>query len=62
MQGFEGEMPQGLEMALARDPVALNYFMGLSYQEQKHFVQGAKAAQTAGEMRTYVAALTGNIQ
>jgi hypothetical protein len=62
MQGFEGEVPLGLEMELAKDAVALNYFMGMPYEAQKMFVEGAKNVSTAGEMRTYVAGLTGNIR
>ena len=51
-----------LEMALQKNKVALNYFMGMPYEAQKMFVEGAKNVSTAGEMRTYVAGLTGNIR
>lgn len=62
MQGFEGEVPLELARELSRNAAAMRCFAGLPYPEQKHFVEGAKAARTAGEMRTYVAALGGTIR
>ncbi|MBR5217240.1 MAG: YdeI/OmpD-associated family protein [Oscillospiraceae bacterium] len=52
----------GLSMALAKNPVAMNYFNGLSPEEQKAFVEGTHQLHSAKEMRQYVNSLCGNIK
>ena len=60
-EAFWTELPLGLSMALAKDPVAMNYFNGLSPEEQKTFVDGTRHLRSAEEMQDYVARLNGNI-
>lgn len=60
-EAFWSELPMGLSMALARNPVALNYFNGLSPQEQKSFIDGTHRLRSREEMQRYVDALPGNI-
>lgn len=60
-EAFWSELPMGLSMALARNPVAMNYFNGLSPQEQKAFIDGTHRLQSREEMQRYVDALPGNI-
>ena len=60
-EAFWSELPMGLSMALARNQVALNYFNGLSPQEQKSFIDGTHRLQSREEMQRYVDALPGNI-
>lgn len=60
-EAFWTELPMGLSMALAKNPVAMNYFNGLSPQEQQSFVEGTRSLRSAKEMRDYVSSLTGNI-
>ena len=59
---FWPELPMGLSMALAKNPVAMNYFNGLSPEEQKAFVEGTHQLHSAKEMRQYVNSLCGNIK
>ena len=61
-EAFWTELPLGLSMALAKDPTAMNYFNGLSPEEQKAFVEGTKELQSAQQMQDYVARLSGNIR
>ena len=61
-EAFWTELPQGLSMALAKDPAAMNYFNGLSPEEQKRFVEGTKELRSTEQMQDYVARLTGNIR
>ena len=60
-EAFWTELPMGLSMALAKNPTAMNYFNGLSPEEQKAFVEGSHNLRSAKEMRDYVAQLNGNI-
>ena len=60
-EAFWTELPMGLSMALANNPTAMNYFNGLSPEEQKAFVEGTHNLRSAKEMRDYVAQLNGNI-
>ncbi len=60
-EAFWTELPLGLSMALAKDPVAMNYFNGLSPEEQKAFVDGTRHLRSGEELQDYVARLTGNI-
>ena len=53
-EAFWTELPLGLSMALAKDPVAMNYFNGLSPQEQNSFVEGARSLRSAEEVNEYV--------
>ncbi len=62
MQGYEGAMPVMLEMALAKDAVALNYFRGMPYDQQQRFVKGAAGLDDGGAVQAYVAALHGRIR
>ena len=52
----------GLGMALANNPVAMNYFMGMSADEQRQFVEGTHQIRSKAEMQHYVDSLTGNIK
>ncbi|NLU23302.1 MAG: hypothetical protein GXW99_01000 [Clostridiales bacterium] len=61
MQGYEGTVPVMLEMALQKNKVALNYFMGMPYEEQQHFVAEAPANEDGAAMQDYVRLLTGRI-
>ena len=61
-EAFWTELPLGLSMALAKDPVAMNYFNGLSPKEQKAFVEGTRELRSAGQMQDYVAQLSGNMR
>ena len=49
-------------MALAKDAVALNYFRGMPYDQQQHFVKGAAGLDDGGAVQAYVAALHGHIR
>lgn len=61
-EAFWTELPLGLSMALAKDPTAMNYFNGLSPEEQKSFVDGTRSLRSAEEMQDYVAQLIGKIR
>ncbi len=61
-EAFWTELPLGLSMALAKDPTAMNYFNGLSPEEQKSFVDGMRSLRSAEEMQDYVAQLIGKIR
>lgn len=61
-EAFWTELPMGLSMALAKDPVAMNYFNGLSPQEQQAFVENSREVHSTEEMQAYVRQLTGNIE
>ena len=61
-EAFWTELPLGLSMALAKDPIAMNYFNGLSPEEQKAFVERTRELQSARQMQDYVAQLYGNIR
>lgn len=61
-EAFWEELPLGLSMALARNPAALDYFNGLSPQEQKSFIDSTRHLQSKEEMRRCVDNLPGNIQ
>ena len=62
MDRFLEELPMGLGMALANNPVAMNYFMGMSADEQRQFVEGTHLIRSKAEMQHYVNSLTGNIK
>lgn len=62
MDRFLEELPMGLGMALANNPVAMNYFMGMSADEQRRFVEGTHQLRSKAEMQQYVNSLTGNIK
>ena len=62
MDRFLEELPRGLGMALANNPVAMNYFMGMSADEQRQFVEGTHQIRSKAEMQHYVNSLTGNIK
>ena len=62
MDRFLEELPMGLGMALANNPVAMNYFMGMSADEQRQFVEGTHQSRAKAEMQHYVNSLTGNIK
>ena len=51
----------GLGMALANNPVAMNYFMGMSPDEQRRFVEGTNQIRSKAEMQYYVNSLAGTI-
>lgn len=61
MDRFLEELPMGLSMALANNPVAMNYFMGMSAEEQRQFVEGTHQIRSKTEMQYYVNSLTGRI-
>ena len=61
-ESFWTELPMGLSMALAKDPVAMGVFNGLSPREQKEFVEGTHRLRSKEEMQQYVRSLTGRIQ
>ena len=62
MDRFLEELPMGLGMALANNPVAMNYFMGMSADEQRQFVEGTHQIRSKAEMQHYVNSWTGNIK
>ena len=62
MDRFLEELPMGLGMALANNPVAMNYFMGMSADEQRQFVEGTHQIRSKTEMQHYVNSLTGTIK
>ena len=62
MDRFLEELPMGLGMALANNRVAMNYFMGMSADEQRQFVEGTHQIRSKAEMQHYVNSLTGNIK
>ena len=62
MDRYLEELPMGLVMALANNPVAMNYFMGMSADEQRQFVEGTHQIRSKAEMQHYVNSLTGNIK
>ena len=61
MDSFLEELPMGLGMALANNPVAMNYFMGMSPDEQRQFVEGTHQIRSKAEMQHYVNSLGGRI-
>lgn len=61
MDSYLEELPMGLGMALANNPVAMNYFMGMSPDEQRRFVEGTNQIRSKSEMQYYVNSLTGRI-
>ena len=61
MDRFLEELPMGLSMALANNPVAMNYFMGMSAEEQRQFVEGTHQIRSKTEMQYYVNSLTGRV-
>lgn len=61
-EAFWTELPLGLSMALAKDAVAMNYFNGLSPEEQNAFVEGSREMLSADQMQNYVSQLSGNIR
>lgn len=61
MDSYLEELPMGLGMALANNPVAMNYFMGMSPEEQRQFVEGTHQIRSKAEMQHYVNSLTGRI-
>lgn len=61
MDSYLEELPMGLGMALANNPVAMNYFMGMSPDEQRQFVEGTHQIRSKAEMQHYVNSLTGRI-
>ncbi|MDO4810953.1 MAG: hypothetical protein Q3985_03290 [Eubacteriales bacterium] len=62
MDSYLEELPMGLGMALANNPVAMNYFMGMSADEQRQFVEGTHQIRSKSEMQHYVNSLTGRIK
>lgn len=61
-ESFWAELPLGLSMTLAKDPVAKGVFDGLSPEERRAFVEGAHDVRSASQMQQYVRSLTGRIQ
>ena len=61
-KNFWTELPTGVSMMLAKNPVALNYFNGLSPEEREKFVDGTRQLHSAEELRQYVDSLCGNIK
>ena len=58
-ESFWAELPLGLSMTLAKDPVAKGVFDGLSPEERRAFVEDVRSAS---QMQQYVRSLTGRIQ
>ena len=61
-ESFWAELPLGLSMTLAKDPVAKGVCDGLSPEERRAFVEGAHIVRSASQMQQYVRSLTGRIQ
>lgn len=61
-EAFWTELPMELSMTLAKDPVAMNYFNGLSPQEQNAFVEGARGLASGEALQDYVSRLYGHIR
>ena len=61
-ESFWAELPLGLSMTLAKDPVAKGVFDGLSPEERRALVEGAHDVRSASQMQQYVRSLTGRIQ
>ena len=54
---FMEQLPEGLAMALAQDPAALDAFGRLPGQEKSHYVDRAHQVSSKAEMRALVAEL-----
>ena len=61
-ESFWAELPLGLSMTLAKDPVAKGVFDGLSPAQRRAVVLGANDVRSASQMQQYVRSLTGRIQ
>ena len=51
------QLPEGLAMALAQDPEALNAFGQLPGQEKSHYVERAHQVRSKAEMRALISEL-----
>ena len=48
------DMPMGLDIALAENKRAFNYFYSLSEAEQKRIIDGTHTINSRSEMQSYV--------
>lgn len=55
------EIPMGLGMALAQNRRAMNYFAGLSKEQQQKIINHTDKISSKEEMQSYVNALVGGV-
>jgi len=56
-QIYAPDMPMGLDIALAKNEAAKNYFYALSEPSQKQIIQHAHTVQSKEEMQAYADSL-----
>lgn len=59
---YEKDMPMGLDIALAKNDMAHDYFYALPETEQKKIIDHTHTIDSKEEMQTYVDSLVGTRQ
>ena len=54
---YETDMPMGLDIALAQNPQAENYFYALSEADQRRIINQTRGMTSKEEMRVFVDSL-----